>query len=164
VGLSKIFGASKIFASDVIGYRLNAAKRFGANVAANPEKEDFASVVKAETDGRGADIVVVTAPSLEAYKTGLKACRKGGKLSVFAPVEVGKHLQVSPKDLFFSEIQIIPSYSTSHLETRTALELIRNGMIPVKDLITHRFKLSETAKAFRTTRESKDSLKVIVFN
>jgi L-iditol 2-dehydrogenase len=164
VALSKIFGASKIFASDVIGYRLNAAKRFGANVAANPEKEDFASVVKAETDGRGADIVVVTAPSLEAYKTGLKACRKGGKLSVFAPVEVGKHLQVSPKDLFFSEIQIIPSYSTSHLETRTALELIRNGIIPVKDLITHRFKLSETAKAFRTTRESKDSLKVIVFN
>ncbi|NWF87810.1 alcohol dehydrogenase catalytic domain-containing protein [Candidatus Bathyarchaeota archaeon] len=164
VALSKIFGAAKTFASDVVDYRLNVARHFGADEIVNSMREDLAGVVKSETDGRGVDIVVVTAPSLEAYKTGLDACRKGGKLCVFAPVEVGKYLHISPKDLFFSEIWIIPSYSTSHLETRAALELIKSGMICVRDLITHRFRLVEAAEAFKAARESKESLKVMVLN
>ena len=164
VALSKIFRAEKTFVSDLIDYRLNVAKQFGADVAVNPVKEDLVAVVKAETDGRGVDIAVVTAPSLEAYKAGLSVCRKGGKLCVFAPIEPSKYLQISPKELFFSEIQIIPSYSTSHLETRIALKLIKSGRINVKKLITHRFRLVEAAKAFRTASESKQSLKVIVLN
>ncbi|MFZ0965641.1 MAG: alcohol dehydrogenase catalytic domain-containing protein [Candidatus Bathyarchaeia archaeon] len=164
VALSKIFGAEKTFVSDSIDYRLNVAKQLGADVAINPAKEDLTAIVKAETDGRGVDIAVVTAPSLEAYKAGLSVCRKGGKLCVFAPIEPSKYLQISPKELFFSEIQIIPSYSTSHLETRTALKLIKSGRINVKKLITHRFRLVEAAKAFKTASENKESLKVIVLN
>jgi len=162
--LSKIFGAAKTIVSDLIDYRLNVAKKFGADVTVNPKNENLVEVVKAETDGRGADLAVVTAPSLEAYESGLSICRKGGKLCVFAPLEPRKYLQISPKELFFSEIQIIPSYSTSHLETRTALELINSGRLDVKELITHRFRLADTAKAFETALESKESLKVIVFN
>jgi len=164
VALAKTFGAEKTFVSDPIDYRLNVAKQFGADVAINPVKEDLTAIVKAETDGRGVDIAVVTAPSLEAYKAGLSVCRKGGKLCVFAPIEPSKYLQISPKELFFSEIQIIPSYSTSHLETRTALKIIKSGRINVKKLITHRFRLVEAAKAFKTASESKESLKVIVLN
>jgi len=162
--LSKIFGAAETFVSDLIDYRLNMAKKFGADAAVNMEKEELTAVVKAETDGRGVDLAIVTAPSLEAYKNGLHVCRKGGKLCVFAPVESGKYLRVTPKELFFSEIQIIPSYSTSHLETRTALELIKSGRIDVKELITHRFRLVDAAKAFKTASESKESLKIMVLN
>jgi L-iditol 2-dehydrogenase len=162
--LSKIFDAAKTIVSDLIDYRLNVAKKFGADVAVNPKNEDLVEVVKAETDGRGADLAVVTAPSLEAYESGLSVCRKGGKLCVFAPLEPRKYLQISPKDLFFSELQIIPSYSTSHLETRTALELINSGRLDVKELITYRLRLADTGKAFETALESKESLKVIVFN
>jgi L-iditol 2-dehydrogenase len=162
--LSKIFGASKAVVSDLIDYRLKVAKKFGADVVINPEDEDLAKVIKAETGGMGVDVAVVTAPSLEAYKAGLSVCRKGGKLCVFAPTDPGKHLQISPKELFFSEIKIISSYSTSHLETREALELINSGRINVRELITHRFPLRDTAKAFETALKDKQSLKVIVLN
>ena len=162
--LSKTFGAAKTIVSDLIDYRLQTAKKFGADVILNPKKEDLKTVVNAETDGVGADLVVVTAPSLEAYKSGLSICRKGGKLCVFAPTSPGKYLQISPKELFFSEIQIIPSYSTSHLETRRALELIKTGRLKVKELITHRFRLADAAKAFKTALGNKESLKVIVLN
>jgi L-iditol 2-dehydrogenase len=162
--LSEIFGAAKTIVSDLIDYRLQVAKKFGADVIVNPKNEELKAVVNAETDGMGADIVVVTAPSLEAYKSGLSICRKGGKLCVFAPTSPGKYLQISPKELFFSEIQIIPSYSTSHLETRKALELMKTGRLKVKQLITHRFRLADAAKAFKTALEDKESLKVIVLN
>jgi L-iditol 2-dehydrogenase len=162
VALTKIFGAAKIICSDLFDYRLKMAKEFGADIAVNPKTEDFADIVKTETDGRGADVTIVSAPSLEAYKMGVEACRKGGKLCVFAPTTPGGYLQISPKELFFKEIQIIPSYSTSHLETRTALDLISSGKLKARSLITHRFKLDDTAQAFETALKSKESLKVVV--
>jgi L-iditol 2-dehydrogenase len=162
--LSKIFGSEKTIVCDLIDFRLNSARKFGADVVVNTKKEDLTDVVMAETDGRGADVVVVTAPSLEAYKMGLKICRRGGKLCVFAPTKPGEQLQISPKELFFSETRLIPSYSTSHVETREALELIISGKLDLKGLITHRFRLLDTAKAFKTALESKESLKVIVIN
>lgn len=162
--LAKIYGASPIIVSDLIDFRLSFAKKFGADVVVNSKREDLNETVKNETDGRGVDLAVVTAPSLEAYKAGIAVCRKGGKLCVFAPTTPGKHLEISPKELFFSELQIIPSYSTSHLETRAALRLIESGKIRIEELITHRFKLEETAKAFTTALEGRESLKVVVQN
>jgi L-iditol 2-dehydrogenase len=162
--LSKILGAERTIVSDLIGFRLKAAKKFGADVVINPKNENLADVVKSETDGRGADIVVVTAPNLEAYKAGLNVCRRGGKLCAFAPTDPGQYLQISPKNLFFNEIQIIPSYSASHLETREAVELMASSRLSVTGLITHRFKLADAAKAFKTALESKESLKIMIVN
>ena len=160
--LSKIYGASKTIVSDVLGYRLKLAERYGADVTVNPKSEDLMEKVKAETEGRGVDLAIVTAPNIEAYVTAVKICRKGGKLCVFAPTSPEKSLSLSPKELFFSELQIIPSYSTSHLETRTALKLIETRRVDARGLVTHEFKLSETAQAFKTALDSRESLKVIV--
>jgi L-iditol 2-dehydrogenase len=162
--LSKIFGAEKTIAIDLVDFRLKIAEKFGADVVVNPLNADLTKVVRAETSGRGVDLTIVTAPSIEAYKAGLNVCRRGGKLCIFAPTEPGELLEISPKQLFFSEVQIIPSYSTSHVETREALELIKSGKIRVRDLITHRFALEDAAKAFKTALEDKESLKVVVLN
>ena len=162
--LSKIYGATRTIVSDFIDFRLSLAERYGADIAVNPQKDDITETVRSETDGRGVDVAVVTAPNLEAYRTAIKVCRKGGKLCVFAPTEPEKHLQISPEELFFFEVQMIPSYSTSHLETRTALQLLETNRIDVKPLITHRFELPQTAQAFKTALENRESLKVLVTN
>jgi len=160
--LSKIYGAGTTIVSDLIAFRLKTASKFGADIIVNPKNQDLSQVVMKETDGRGVDLAIVTAPSLEAYEAGISVCRKGGKLCVFAPTNPEIYLQLSPKDLFFSEIQIIPSYSTSHLETRTALQLLSSGRIAVEELVTHRFKLAQAAKAFSTALKSKESLRVLI--
>jgi L-iditol 2-dehydrogenase len=162
--LSKISGATRTIVSDFIDFRLRQAEKFGADVTVNPKNKDLAEAVKAETEGRGVDVAVVTAPSLEAYEAGVDICRRGGKLCVFAPTDPEKHLHISPKELFFSELQITPSYSASHLETRTALQLLESKRINVKRLITHRFNLQQTAQAFKTALETKESLKIIITN
>jgi L-iditol 2-dehydrogenase len=162
--LSKIWGAAKTIVSDFVEFRLQMAKRVGADVVVNLDNEDFKEVVKAETNGIGADLVVVTAPSTEAYRAGLSVCRKGGSLCIFAPTEPGKYMRISPKELFFREIQMIPSYSTSHLETRVALNLLKSGRIEAGELITHRFGLEEASQAFKTALENRDSLKIVVLN
>ncbi|OYT49315.1 hypothetical protein B6U79_02040, partial [Candidatus Bathyarchaeota archaeon ex4484_231] len=64
--------------------------------------------------------------------------------------------------LFFSEIKIVSSYSTSHIETRKALELIESGRIKVGELITHRFPLRRIGEAFKMAAENKECLKIVI--
>jgi L-iditol 2-dehydrogenase len=162
--LAKLAGASNVIVSDTVDYRLKAAQRFGADFVANPLREKVAEKVKDVTEGRGADVVIVTAPNVKAIEESVSLCRKGGTLCLFAPTKPEEQVSVSPHKLFFNEIRIVPSYSTSHVETRKALELISSGKIKAKELITHRFPLSQTAEAFKIAAYSKECLKVIVAN
>jgi len=136
----------------------------GADLTINPKNEDFIEKLRNVTDGRGADLVVVTAPSVEAFSQGMQACRRGGTLLLFAPTSPDVQARVSPHRLFFSEITIVPSYSTSHVETRMALELIKAGRIKAKELITHMFPLAKIQDAFKTAVGDKKCLKVVVTN
>ena len=162
--LAKISGASRVIISDLVDYRLRMAEKFGADLAVNPRHENLVDAVKEATDGRGVDVVIVTAPVKEALTDGMKICRRGGTICLFAPTRPNEYARVSPHRLFFSEITLIPSYSTSHVETRIALRLISSGRIPARDLITHRFPLSRTAEAFQKAAKSKECLKVVVLN
>ncbi|MFQ6073663.1 MAG: zinc-dependent dehydrogenase [Candidatus Bathyarchaeia archaeon] len=162
--LSKMAGASKTIVSDLIDYRLRMAEKFGADLAINSKLESLSEAVKGATEGRGADVVIVTAPVKEALTDGMKICRKGGTVCLFAPTQPGEYARISPHRLFFSEITVVPSYSTSHVETRIALQLIGSRRIPARDLITHRFPLDRVAEAFRTAAKTKECLKVVVLN
>jgi len=162
--LARISGASRILATDVVDYRLKMAKRLGADLAINAREEKLVERVKAATDNRGTDVVIVTAPNIQAVEDSIHLVRRGGKIVLFAPTQPDQYARLSPHQLFFSEITVVPSYSVSHVETRLALQLINSGRINAKELITHRFTLSQTAEAFRTAARSKECLKVIVLN
>jgi len=162
--LAKTSRAAQTIVSDTVEFRLNAAKRLGASVAVNPQRENLVDKVKEATEGRGADVVIVTAPNLKAIEDGIQTCRRGGTLCLFAPTEPKEQARLSPHRLFFSEITIVPSYSTSHVETRLALQLISSGRIKAKELITHRFPLNQTTEAFKIAAKSKECLKVVVLN
>lgn len=162
--LAKLADASKIIVSDTVEYRLKAAQRLGADLTVNPLNENVADKVKDATEGRGADVAIVTAPNMKAIEESISLCRKGGTLCLFAPTRPEEQVRLGPHRLFFNEIRIVPCYSTSHLETRTALKLISSGKVKAKELITHRFPLSQTAEAFQIAAFSKECLKVIVVN
>jgi L-iditol 2-dehydrogenase len=162
--LSKSFRASQIVVSDLVNYRLEAARKFGADLTINPQSESLVKKVGEVTNGIGADIVVVTAPNVKAFSDGIDVCRKGGTVCLFAPTPPNEYMRVSPHRLFFSEIRIIPSYSASQIETRLALKLISSGKIKAKELITHRFPLNHIEEVFKTAAKSKECLKVVVLN
>jgi len=160
--LARALGAGGIFVTDLVEYRLRAAEDLGATLALNPSEEDPVRAVRSETEGRGADVVMVTAPNLRALETGLDLCRRGGTVCVFAPTPPDAYLRLSPHRVFFSEINLVGSYSTSHLETREALELIRRRRIEAEKLISHRFPLEEVDKAFYLASRDKNCLKVVI--
>ncbi len=160
--LFRIHDASTIVVSDSIKFRLNAAKRLGADVTVDITKEDPVEAIKAATDGRGADVVVVAAPSIKAYATAIRSCRRGGEVLVFSPVAPTESLELNMHYMFFNEVHLIPSYSTTHVETRMALNLIKSGRINSNSLITHKFPLKDLGRAMELAKKDKNCLKIVM--
>ncbi|HCL81186.1 MAG TPA: sorbitol dehydrogenase, partial [Nitrospiraceae bacterium] len=163
--LARKFGAKKIIAADMVRFRLDKALEFGADYAIDVSKEDMIEKLKDLTDGMMADIVIAGPNSADVMKQGIEAASCGGTVIFFTPAKPGEILNLDPNYLYFRDINIVTSYSCGPDDTKNALRFIRQGVVAANKLITHRFSIDDTEKAYRLTAEAKESLKcVIVFN
>jgi len=161
VQLARISGAGMVVVTDFVPFRLEMARQLGADFAINA-REDVLTVLRELNDGRGADVVIVTAGSIQAMERGIALATGGATVLLFAPSPPEATLPVNPHHLLFSEITITGSYSCSPAETRQALRLIQGGRIKTEELITHRFDLTGVGEAIRLAAQAGESLKVVI--
>ena len=164
ISLLKAIGVRFIIASDLIDWRLKKALSFGANYVLNPKEDAFVEHIFELTDGIGADVVIISTGSVKALQQGLELVRKGGTVGLFGMPPQRESLIYNANKLFIRETTIIPSYSTSELETNMALRMISTKRINLSDLITHQFKLKNINKAINITTQKRKVLKVLVRN
>jgi L-iditol 2-dehydrogenase len=161
VALARALGAGWVIASDIDEYRLRAAKRFGADEAIYA-KEVNPSKIREINKGRLADLVIVCAGSLSAYKQALETVDRGGVILCFAPLEPGLNFVFPFFDFWNDGITLLPTYGGSPFDIMAAIELIRNHRLPLREMVTHRLPLGETGIGFKLVAEAKDSMKVII--
>lgn len=162
IHLARISGAGKILAVDPVPYRLEAAKKFGADEAVAPS-EDIIKYLRQMTGGRLADLVLVCTGAMEGNLLALESVERGGTVLFFAPTGPEENLPVSINDLFFrNDITLTTSYGSSPLDSWLALELIQSPFVKVKEMITHRLPLEETVRGFQIVARAQDSIKVII--
>jgi L-iditol 2-dehydrogenase len=162
VTLLRLYGARTITVSEVVDFRLRAAHEFGADYTVNPASEDLKEQIMGVTESRGADLVIVAVGGAKAIVQGLDCVRKGGQLLLFGAPPRGEILSYDVSRIFIHEVKIVPSYSTTEIETAAALRLIDKGLIKVERLITHRLPLGEAPRAIELAGKGKDVLKVLV--
>ncbi|MEM3109031.1 MAG: zinc-dependent dehydrogenase, partial [Candidatus Bathyarchaeia archaeon] len=147
VSLLRFYGAHTIIVSEVLDFRLRAAEEFGADYVVNPTLEDLKGKVLEATEGRGADLVITAFGGSKAIVQGLECVRKGGQILLFGAPPRGEILSYDVSKIFINEIRIIPSYSTTEIETAIAAKLLDKYLKNMEKLITHRFPLGETPQA-----------------
>jgi L-iditol 2-dehydrogenase len=160
--LSRLWGAGRVIASDLVDYRLERALELGADAVVNPATGDLRAEVIRLTGQTGADVVIVTAGSAAVMEQGLRLAAKGGTVLIYAPLPPGETMPVDVCDLLFSEKTLVSTYSCGPDDTRMALDLIRHGRVQTRRLVTHRFGLEEVAEAMRLASKAGESLKVVV--
>jgi L-iditol 2-dehydrogenase len=162
IQLARTSGASYIMATDIVDYRLEAARKFGADVAVQA-KEYNPDYLRLAVNGRLADLVVICSGERSAINQALESVERGGTVLFFAPTEQGVYVPISVNDLFWrNEIILTSSYGGSPADYAAALELIGADKIRVRDMITHRLVLAETGLGFQLVAQAQDSLKVII--
>lgn len=160
--MAREFGAGKVIGADMVPYRLNKALTAGADHVIDVSKDALLDEVKDLTGGLMADIVIVGPNSAGAMRQGIDAVSRGGTVVLFTPAKPGEMLNIDPNELYFKDISLVTSYSCGPDDTKKALDLIHNGLVTSEKLVTHRFGIEETEKAFRLTAEAKDSLKCVI--
>jgi len=159
--LARARGAARIIATDISEYRLNAAKRFGADGIINGA-EDVPARLREANDGRLADRVIVCTGAMPGIQQAIKSLDRGATLLFFAPTAAGIDVPIPLFDFWRDEIKVVTSYAGSGADLQESLRLISERKVRVGEMVTHRLPLAQTELGFELTASGQDSIKVII--
>ena len=161
IQLAKTSGAARIMATDISEFRLNAARRFGADAAIH-SAEDVTARLRELNDGRLADLVIACTGAMPAIQQAVKSIDRGGTLLFFAPTAAGVDVPIPLCDFWRDEISVVTSYAGSGEDLVESIELIRTQRVRVAEMVTHRLPLAKAGLGFQLTASGQDSIKVII--
>ena len=162
INLARALGAGRIIATDMVDYRLDAARKLGADVTFSA-MEDVPARLREANNGRLADLVIVCTGALPALQQALESVERGGTVLFFAPTAPGVSLPVPINDVFFrNDVTLTTTYAGAPADLATAMDMIASGRVQVGEMISHRLGLAEAGLGFKLTADAGDSLKVII--
>ena len=161
--LAKSHEFERVFCLDLNEFRLDFAKKFDA-ITIRSDNPDAANIIKSQTSHRGVDVVIIATSNLNALLDAINFVRKGGVIVMFGVPNKGAKIDLDMSVIYSKEITIVNTYAASDLDTKVALEKISSKKINVKQLITHRYHLDESQKAFEHAKSGKSAMKIIINN
>ena len=156
---------ARVLTSDLYAERHAIAARYGLSNPIDAGKENVVERVLEETDGRGADAVILAVGGNALIKTAMDSARCGGKVMLFAQTQRSE-ATFDPGVVCMDEKTLMGSYSSSFdlLEEVTGLVFdgYRRGF-DLTQLISHRFPLEQAVAAIDVASHPKaDSMKIMI--
>ncbi|SRR5579875_213242 len=161
VALARHLGAGLVIGVDLVEQRAVRATRFGADLGLTVSEDNFVAQLAQVTGGAMADVVIVGPGTASALKMGLAAAGAGARVVQFSPVPPQETIDISPYEMYFKEVRLLPSYSCGPDDTREALKLISSGVLRAASLVSHTFPIREVARAYAVA-QTPEALKVVV--
>lgn len=162
IAVSRICGATQIFATEINDYRINLAKKVGADHVLNAKKTNVIEYIMKETAGLGVDVVLEMSGNPTAITQAFEVLRPGGRYSILGipdkPMEIdlGKHIVFK-----YATVQGINGrlmFSTWHKTAR----FLSSGRLDLEPIVTHRFPLAEYEKGMELMRKG-DCGKILLY-
>ncbi|OIN98093.1 L-threonine 3-dehydrogenase [Candidatus Desantisbacteria bacterium CG_4_10_14_0_8_um_filter_48_22] len=162
--MAKVMGAKKVMIAQRSKKRLELARSTPADVVISTTEEDLVKRVMEETEGRGADVVMVACASPEAQEDAIRIVANRGRVNYFGGLPKGtRNISIDSNIIHYKEAYIHGSHGSIPRQHKTALDIIASGKIKIKDMISRRFPLDRTLDAFAAV-ENREGMKVIVEN
>jgi L-iditol 2-dehydrogenase len=152
-----------VYSSDPMAGRRGASVRFGAKECFDPSAANLLEQMRARTDGRGADAVLVAVPNPSLVPEALSIARPGGRVLLFAHNDPVLQLEFPAAAVGIEEKEILGSYSASVDDQEESAQLVFSHRLPMREMISHRFPLERIADALElAARPANDTLKVVI--
>lgn len=161
VGLAKLYGAEKIVLTGLIDWKMQLGKTLGATDLVNAKGDPVKEVLD-RTSGVGSDIVVLTAVLPQTIADALRMVSKHGYVSIFGGTPKGVKAEIEPNLIHYNEAFLTGNYGYTYAQYAKAAKIVANQKIPLKKLITHRFKLEEIHDAIKTWDNKEKSMKIML--
>jgi L-iditol 2-dehydrogenase len=156
---------ARVLTSDLYPERHALAAKFGLHHPIDAGSEDVVARAKKETEGRGADAVILAVGVNALIKTAMDAARPGGKVMLFAQTQHGEAV-IDPGAVCMDEKTLLGSYSASAAILDEVTDLVFAGYrsgFDLTQLISHRFPLEQAVEAIEVaSHPMADSMKIMI--
>ncbi len=160
--LARNCGAAKLIVVDQLPHRLQIASELGATDIVNFAEVDSIESIKSLTNGRGSDVVIEATGVSKAYEDAFRMVGRGGSVIYFGGVAKGSKIDIDPVRIHYEEIRIAGSANPSPHNVDRALFMIKNKLLGVDKLITHRIHALKLKEAMELAL-SKEPIKVMTY-
>ncbi|HEY64988.1 MAG TPA: L-threonine 3-dehydrogenase [Caldilineae bacterium] len=162
IAVVRAAGARIIFATDISSYRLELARRMGADYALNVAEVDVVDFVRSHTDGEGVDVLLEMSGAAAAIDQGFRALADGGEAAILGlpsapvPFDLANHV-------VFKGAIVYGIVGRRIWDTWYRIRgLLSSGAVDLAPIITHRFPMDQFEEAIRVMR-SGQSGKIVLF-
>jgi len=160
--LAKVRGAGRVIVSEPIVDRAAQVLRMGADRVVNPISENLQQVVKAESQGRGADVIIVAAAVHAAQENSLELAAIGGRINFFGGLPKDRPMiNIDSNLIHYKELVITGTTACSTADCWQATQIVNSGLIDLSDVVSRRFPLKDAVAAFAAA-EDRRSLKIVL--
>jgi L-iditol 2-dehydrogenase len=160
--VAREYGAAKLILAQREGKRLEQARAFECDLLVNTTTENLAEVVKAQTGGIGADVVIVAAPEAGVQEQALALARKKGRVCLFASLPVGKNmLSLDSRAIHYGELEVVGASDSTSRQVAKAVSLLARKDFPKEKLANPILPLSEIGRAFEVMA-ARDGMRVVL--
>src|ERR1035438_8340492 len=148
--LARRAGAT-VITSDLYPERLRISKSLGFELAIDASQQDAVQYVRQQTEGRGADAVILAVGSNSLVRPAMDAARPGGRVLLFAQTQRGE-VVVDPAAICVDEKTLVGSYSASVDLQEESVRFVMNREMDLEQLISHRFRSEEHTSELQSLR------------
>ncbi len=152
---AKAAGISTCYMTEKIPERIDIARRSGVAWVGNPTTQNVVSEILERQPG-GMDVVYECAGQQETIDQAIELLKPGGKLMLIGIPRIERISFLIDK-LRRKELTII-NVRRQNKCTQAAIDLIATGKVSVDFMITHRFALEQTKKAFDMVVDYRDGV------
>jgi 2-desacetyl-2-hydroxyethyl bacteriochlorophyllide A dehydrogenase len=151
-------GAATVLAVDTVPERLAMARSFGAT-ALHLQEDDVKEIVRAQSDGRGADVVVDAVGDPRALELALSLARPGG--TVVAVGVYAERAEVHMGLAWIKGITLRTGIANVIGHVDRVLAMMSAGTLDPSPLVTHHMSLDQAPEAYAMF-DRREALKIIL--
>ena len=161
VEVAKALCAGKVFLVGTRASRLKVGEALGADRIINVNQEDPVQVIREETKGIGADLVIESSGAAQAPQMAIDMAKRMGKILLLGFPEEPVHTNFSALGKDNKSIHTVRGEGWANCGR--AVSLLVSGKVNLKSLVTHSFSLIDISEAFKTFKERiGGAIKVVV--
>ena len=156
---ARIRGAARVIVVERNPGRLAKAAQMGFETI-DPSAGDPVAIVREMTGGLGVDVVLECAGVPATVQLALGMLRRGGRCAAVGIPTQG--VEIAMQRLVLDELELVGCRASAG-EMRRVMPLVEQGVMRVREVMTHRFALADYAQALATfNNPASGAIKIIV--
>jgi L-iditol 2-dehydrogenase len=152
-------GITDVYMSELSKIRLEKAVQLGAKQVFDVSKVNLTEKIM-EITGKGVNQIYECTGVAKSVNQGIEVMAKGGTLTLIGLFGEA-NIPVDLNGLIFREGSFRSNFRYRHIYP-IAIKALAAGIVPLKDIVSHKFKLEELGQALKFNSENKDKVTKVV--